>query len=76
MDKKKKKNLNRIMKEKKITAKQLAVKAGLEQAAIQHYSSGYRDINKAQALTVYKIANALGCGIEDILELDEEKEEE
>ena len=36
--------------------------------AIQAYESGYRDINKAQGITLRALADALGCSIEDIMD--------
>ena len=39
---------------------------------IQHYESKYRDINKAEALVVYKLALGLGCDVSEILELPED----
>lgn len=47
---------------------QLGDKAGVSYRMIQHYEQGIKDINKAQALTVYKLAKALQVQIEDILE--------
>ena len=36
---------------------------------VQHYEQGFHDINKAEAMTVYKLAKALGCRMEDLLQL-------
>lgn len=47
----------------------LAKASGVDVRIIQAYEQGYRDINKAEAFTVYKLAKALGCHIEDILEI-------
>lgn len=47
----------------------LAKQSGVDVRIIQAYEQGYRDINKAEAFTVYKLAKALGCHIEDILEV-------
>lgn len=49
---------------------QLANKAGVNGRMLQHYEQGYKDINKAQAITVYKLAKALDCKVEDLLELE------
>lgn len=48
--------------------KLLADTSGVNVRMIQHYEQGVKDINKAQVLTVYKIAKALGCTIEDLIE--------
>lgn len=36
---------------------------------IQSYEQGAKDINKAQAITVYKLSKALNVKIEDLLEI-------
>lgn len=38
---------------------------------IQKYEQGDRSLNKASAETVYKLAKALECNIEDLLDIDE-----
>ena len=48
----------------------LAEKAGVSFRMLQHYEQGYKDINKAQGGTLYKLAQALSCSIEDILEIE------
>lgn len=35
---------------------------------IQAYESGYRDINKAQGVTLRALADALNCRMEDIMD--------
>ena len=67
-------NLKRLRKEKNISIKELAERANINFTRIQHYESGYRNINKAEVLVIYHIAKVLGCNMEDILELDSEKE--
>lgn len=37
---------------------------------IQYYEQGRNDINKAEAGTVYLLATALGCKVEDILQIE------
>ena len=46
----------------------LAEKSGVNVRMIQQYEQGIRDINKAQVETVYQLAEALSCKIEDIIE--------
>lgn len=48
----------------------LAQAADVSVRVIQHYEQGFRDINTAQAITVYKIAKALNVNIEDLLEIE------
>ncbi len=61
-------NLKEIRKNTGLTQRQLATFAGVSFRTLQDYEQGYKDINKAQALTVYKIARVLGCKVEDLLE--------
>lgn len=62
--------------------KAMRLKAGLSQSqlakdvpmnliTLQRYEQGYRDINKASADMVFKIANALNCKPEDIMNMEE-----
>ena len=46
---------------------QLAAKAGISLRTLQHYEIGDRDIRKAAIETGLRIADALGCNINDIL---------
>lgn len=48
---------------------QLASKADVNVRMIQHYEQGSKDINKAEVMTVYKLSKALGCNMEDIMNL-------
>ena len=57
---------------KNITQKELSELSGVDIRKIQHYEQGFRDINKAEAMTVYKLAQALNCSVEDLLEFDDE----
>ena len=51
-----------------LSQSKLADEAGVSLRSIQMYEQRNKDINKAQALTVVKIARALGCEVEDLLE--------
>lgn len=62
-------NLKKIRKEKKITQLELSERSGVNVRMIQHYEQGFKDINNASALTVYRLAEALDCTVGDILEL-------
>ena len=64
-------NLKRIRQDNKLTQNQLAEKSGVNVRMIQHYEQGSKPINSAESLTVYKLATALDCPMEDLLELDE-----
>ena len=61
-------NLKRIREEKNITQVKLAEASGVNFRILQYYEQGYKDINKAQAITLQRVANALECKIEDLLE--------
>ena len=50
-----------------MTQSQLAKSAGVSVRMIQHYEQGVKDIDKAQAITVIRIADALGCDSREIL---------
>ena len=53
-----------------LSQRQLADRAGVSVRALQHYEQGSLDINKAAAEQVYRLARALGCSIEELLDLD------
>ena len=50
------------------TQSQLAERTGISYRAIQQYEQGKKDINKAAAETVRKLALVFGCKMEDIME--------
>ena len=60
-------NLKKIRTEKNITREKLGELSGVSFRMIEKYEQGTRDINKAQAETLYKIAQVLGCTVEDLL---------
>lgn len=62
--------LKELRKNKKISQKELAEKAGVSLKALQAYEQNYRPIGRASALDVYQIAKALGTTVEDILEVE------
>lgn len=50
---------------------QLAARVeGLKVRTLQHYECGELDINKAAAVTVWRLSVALGCEVVDILEIE------
>ena len=61
-------NLKRIRESKGITQRQLADASGVSIRMIQHYEQGFKDINMAAAVSVVRLADALGCDVHDILE--------
>jgi len=61
-------NLKRIREDQKISQSKLSEISGVNLPMIQKYEQGVKDINKSQAITLHKIAQALKCNIEDLLE--------
>jgi DNA-binding XRE family transcriptional regulator len=55
-----------------LSQKELADKSDVSLRNIQLYEQRVNDIDKAQAKTLYKLARALGCQIEDLLENPEQ----
>ena len=50
-----------------LTQRELALRSGLSIRTIQHYEQGSMDLDLAAASTVYCLALALGCPMEDLL---------
>ncbi|MCR4594421.1 MAG: helix-turn-helix domain-containing protein [Clostridiales bacterium] len=61
-------NLKRIRTAYRCTQAELANQSGVSLRSIQMYEQRNKDINKASAETVYRLAKALGCSLEDLLE--------
>ena len=60
-------NLKLFREREKLSQSQLAKKSGVNLRSIQAYEQGYKDINKAQVITVLKLSEALKCDIYEIL---------
>ena len=56
-----------------LTQSQLADKSGVSKKNIQHYESGYRNLDLAKLSTLSKLAFALNCKIPDLLNDEELK---
>lgn len=61
-------NLQRMRTEKGYSQSQLAEKSGVTIKMIQKYESGERDINNAKGITIYKLAKAIECSMETLIE--------
>ena len=61
-------NLKRLRGSSGLSQSQLAGEAGVSLRSIQMYEQRNKDVNKAQAITLAKIARVLGCDVEDLLE--------
>lgn len=51
---------------------QLAKASGVSLRMLQKYEQGVRDLNKAQAETVYKLAKALNCKMEELIDIQKD----
>ena len=60
--------LRKIRESRQISQSELSKMSGVSLRSIQLYEQKVNDIDKAQAQTLYKLARALGCNIEDLLE--------
>lgn len=47
---------------------QLSEKSGVNLRMVQYYEQGVKDIKKASGETILKLARALGCSMEEIIE--------
>ena len=56
-----------MREDKKMSQSELAEKSGVSLRTIQAYEQGYKDINKAQVITVLQLAEALECDVYDII---------
>lgn len=61
-------NLKRIRTSYGCTQAELAKQSGVSLRSIQMYEQRRKDINKANAESLYGISKALGCTIEDLIE--------
>jgi transcriptional regulator with XRE-family HTH domain len=53
--------------DKGMSQSQLAEASGVNVRLIQAYEQGYKDINKAQVITVLQLAEALECDVYEII---------
>lgn len=63
-------NLKNIRAAKGLSQNDLVAISGVSRSLITKYESGEKNINKAAAETLYKIALSLDCSIEDLLEIE------
>lgn len=60
--------LSKIRELRNLSQKELADLSNVNIRSIQLYEQKVNDINKAQSITLYKLASVLACNIEDLLE--------
>lgn len=61
--------LTEIRKKRGLTQAELAEVSNVSYRTIQEYEQKRSDLNKASVITVYQIAKALNCTVEDLIEL-------
>jgi len=61
-------NLRRFRELAGLSQSELSAEADVSLRSIQMYEQRNKDINKAQAITVLKLARILGCEVEDLIE--------
>lgn len=52
---------------KGLTQSELAEQIGISVRLIQKYEQNAQNLNQVYAITIYKLAKALGCSYEDLL---------
>lgn len=65
--------LRRMREKRGITQAKLSEMSGVNLRTVKAYDSGERDINGAAAMTVKNLADAIGCQMEEIMEIPEDK---
>ena len=60
-------NIQHYRKSRGISQSELARQAGVNLRTLQDYEQGRKPINQAAAVTVHKIAKALGVTVEDLI---------
>ena len=58
-----------LRKGQNMTQKQLSELTGLNLRSLQNYEQGRIDLNTAEARTIYILAKALRCKMEDLLDV-------
>ena len=64
-------NLQKIRKLRGLSQNGLVIRSAVSRSLITKYESGERNINKASVDTIYKLAKALNCSIEDIIDVSD-----
>ena len=63
-------NLQEKRKAAGLSQSKLAARVGMSIRTLQYYEQGALDFNKAAVETVYRLAVALGCSVEDLIDRD------
>lgn len=59
--------LRELRLEKELSQNELSKLSGVSARMIQYYEQGVKDINKAQAQSIYQLSQALNCRMEDLI---------
>lgn len=59
--------LRELRLEKELSQNELSRLSGVSARMIQYYEQGVKDINKAQARSIYQLSQALNCRMEDLI---------
>lgn len=65
--------LQQIRKSRDLTQLELSIYSRVKLRTIQELEQGRKDINKAEALNVYNLAEALGVAVSELLEISDEE---
>ncbi len=60
-------NLKEYRRRAGLTQLQLAAEVGISSRTLQDYEQGQKPLEKAAAITVLRMAKALGCTVEDLI---------
>ena len=66
---KKETTLKRVRASKGFTQRSLSEATGISLRTIQHWECGSKDFNRAAALTVYEVSQALGVEMIELLDI-------
>lgn len=64
--------LKEIRTQQGLSQSLLSKKANVSLRSLQAYEQDGRDLNKAQAETVYKLAKALNCKMEELIDIQKD----
>ena len=67
-----KNKLKKIRVQQGLSQSLLSKKANVSLRSLQAYEQDDRDLNKAQAETVYKLAKALNCKMEELIDIQKD----
>lgn len=67
--------IKEVRKQKKMTQQELADRAGMRVDTIRKYEYGFVDFKKAKVENAQRIADALGCFIEELFSREDNDEE-